>query len=118
MKLGAILCLILIGAGAYANSTDVDDPDTLKYLRAVHEALGTASRAITACANEGGDRQECVCIHQDLVLDFHAAIRALLREHPEVAEYGTINFRDSDGGTVAQNIPAMIRQAENPPNCR
>ena len=117
MKFGAILCLALISAVAHADSTDVDDPGTLTYLRAVHDALGTASRAITACANDGGDRQECVCKHQDLVLEFHAAIKVLLKEHPEVAEYGTVNFRDTDGGTIAQNIPALIRQAENLPNC-
>lgn len=117
MKFRAILCLTLICAGAYASPTDINDPDTLKYLRAVHDALGTASRTITACANEGGGRQECVCKHQDLVLNFHAAVKALLEKHPEVTEYGTVNFRDTDGGTIAQNIPAMIRQAENPPNC-
>ena len=117
MKIAAIVCLALTSAIAHADVTDVDDPDTLTHLRAVHDALGTASRAITACTSHGGDRRECVCKHQDLVLKFHAAVNVLLKEHPEVAEYGTVNFRATDGSTVAQNIPAMIRQVENPPEC-
>ena len=117
MRFAAIVCLALIGADALADVTDVDDPDTLTHLRAVHDALGTASRAISACAKHGGDRRECVCKHHDLVLEFHAAVKVLMEHHPEVSEYGTVNFMGTDGSTVAQNIPAMIRQVENPPDC-
>lgn len=84
MKLGAIICLALVIAVAHPVPTDVDDPGTLTYLRGVHEALGTASRAISACANDGCDRRECICEHQDLVLEFHAAVKVLLTEHPKL----------------------------------
>ena len=117
MRITTILCLALIGAIAHADATEISDPDTVTYLRAVHNALGTASQAISACASDGGDRQECLCKYEDLVSSFHATVTKLLREHPEVAEYATVNFRDESGGTIAQNIPAMIRQVENPPVC-
>ena len=117
MNFRAIVCLTLISTFAHADPIDIDDPQALTHLRAIHETLGTASQAITACAIDGGDRQECVCKHQDLVLKFHAAIKTLLQEHPEFADYGTVNFTEADGGTIAQNIAAMIRQMENPPEC-
>ena len=117
MRFVAAICLALICVSSYAGPTDIDDPDTLKYLRDVHDTLGAASRAITACANGGGERRACACEHKDLVEQFHMAIDALLKAHPEVRNYSTVNYRGADGGTIAQNIPALIRQAENPPNC-
>ena len=117
MKLATVICLALSCVVANAEPTDIDDPDTLTYLRAVHETLGKASREITACAEGGGDRRECLCKHEGLVLEFHAAVNALLKAHPEVRAYSTVNFRDTNGGTIAQNIPALIRQAETPPEC-
>lgn len=117
MRIAAVVCLALFCVSSNAEPTDIEDPDTLKYLQDVHDTLGVASRAITACADGGGNRRACVCQHKDLVQQFHAAIKALLQAHPEVRNYSTVNYRGTDGGTIAQNIPALIRQADNPPNC-
>jgi len=112
------MCLTVAFGLAYAEPTEIDDPDTLKYLRNVHDALGTVSTAITACADNGGDPKDCMCKHEDLILEFQASVAALLKAHPEVANFATVNYPDTNGGTIAQNIPALIRRAENPPDCQ
>ena len=117
MRLATAVCLALICTGVQADAIDIYDSETIESLRKVHNALRAVSRAVTACANDGGDRQTCVCMHENLVSEFHDTVKTLLREHPEISEYGTVNFKSEDGGTIAQNIPAMIRQVENQPDC-
>lgn len=117
MILRLTVYLMLFASIAPSQAAEVDDPDTVAHLRAIHETLGTASQAITACVNEGGDRRECLCGNQNLVREFHATVKTLVSKHPEIAEQDTVRFKDVDGSWVSQNIPALIRQAENPPSC-
>lgn len=117
MKLCLALCTVILATAAQADVTDIDDPATVAQLRAIHQALGNASRAITVCVNDGGDRGECLCGNQDLVRMFHTAVKELVSKHPEITALNTVSFRDTDGDTISQNIPAIVRQAESPPNC-
>ena len=117
MKTAAAVCLFFFCIPAQADPVEIEDPYVVEYLRAVHGALGEVSRAITACVKEGGNRTSCLCRHEALVLEFHAAVRQLLNAHPDVAGYSTVNWKESNGRTIAQNIEAMVRHMENPPDC-
>ena len=117
MRLPIIICAVFAFGTAYAGPTEINDPDTLEYLHKVHNTLGIVSQAVTACADNGADPKDCMCEHEDLILEFQAAVTALLKAHPEISNFATVNYRDTNGGTIAQNIPALIRRAEISPNC-
>lgn len=117
MKRRSTVGLMLLMAAAASPAADINDPDAVVHLRAVHNALGNASQAITACANAGGDRSDGYCQQQDRVHEMHSAVRKRVNAHPEIGKHSTVRFRNADGEVIHQNIPALILQAENPRTC-